>query len=278
VSNARRLGRELGRNGVWGNVGAATASGATALLAAEFGWRAAFAVPGAVTVGLGVAFLAAVPGERGGSGRPASEATAIVRVANPVAIAGLYLMAVVAGGITFTVTTVALPKIVDERLGFALQLDAIGWITTAVFFLGALTQLAMGRLLDRVELPKLFVGLSVLQPIGLGIAAANEGLLMLAGIVLVMAAIYGQVVINDAMIARYVAPHLRAKAFGVRYFLGFAVSGLAVPAIGVLHGWAGFPAVLGATAVVGGIVFASALGFLGLARRPAEAVIPARAA
>jgi hypothetical protein len=101
---------------------------------------------------------------------------------------------------------------------------------------------------------------------------------MLAGMVLVMAAIYGQVVINDAMIARYVAPHLRAKAFGVRYFLGFAVSGLAVPAIGILHGAGGFPAVLGATAAVGGVVFACAVGFLALSRRPAARTARAHAA
>jgi hypothetical protein len=30
----------------------------------------------------------------------------------------------------------------------------------------------------------------------------------------------GQVVINDAMIARYVPPRLRAKAFGLRYSSG----------------------------------------------------------
>src|SRR5918998_6715318 len=45
VSHARRLGRDLGVNGVWGNLGAASASGVTALLAAMFGWRAGFAVP-----------------------------------------------------------------------------------------------------------------------------------------------------------------------------------------------------------------------------------------
>ncbi len=45
VSHARRLGRDLGVNGVGGNLGAATASGLTALLASGFGWQAAFIVP-----------------------------------------------------------------------------------------------------------------------------------------------------------------------------------------------------------------------------------------
>ncbi|TXM88883.1 MFS transporter, partial [Methylobacterium sp. WL122] len=42
VTHARRLGRDLGINGVWGNFGAASASGATALLATTLGWQAAF--------------------------------------------------------------------------------------------------------------------------------------------------------------------------------------------------------------------------------------------
>ena len=62
---------------------------------------------------------------------------------------------------------------------------------------------------------------------------------MLAGLVLVTAAIYGQVVVNDTTVARYVQAEYRAKAFGLRYFLGFATGGLAVPLIGLLHGSGG---------------------------------------
>ena len=74
-------------------------------------------------------------------------------------------------------------------------------------------------------------------------------------------AIYGQVLINDAMIAR-VAPRLRANAFGLRYFLAYSVSALAIPFIAIVHGSGGFPVVLGITACFGAVVFASALGFL----------------
>ena len=48
VTHARHLGRDLGINGVWGNLGAALASGITALMAASLGWRAAFILPGLV--------------------------------------------------------------------------------------------------------------------------------------------------------------------------------------------------------------------------------------
>lgn len=64
---------------------------------------------------------------------------------------------------------------------------------------------------------------------------------LLLGLVLTMAAINGQVVINDAMVARYVPPQLRAKAFSVRYFLGFTAAGMAVPMIALLHEAGGSP-------------------------------------
>ena len=78
----------------------------------------------------------------------------------------------------------------------------------------------MGRLVDRFTLPRIFAGLSILQPVGLGLAALTTGIPMLGGLVLAMAAIYGQVVVNDAMVARYVPAQYRARAFSVRYFLG----------------------------------------------------------
>ncbi len=85
---------------------------------------------------------------------------------------------------------------------------------------------------------------------------------MLGGLVLAMAAIYGQVVVNDAMVARYVPAQHRAKAFSVRYFLGFTTSGLAVPLIALLYGMNGFGLVLSAAAMFGAVIFLCSIGFL----------------
>jgi MFS family permease len=137
----------------------------------------------------------------------------------------------------------------------------IGSLATLVFVFGALTQLLMGRLVDRYTLPRIFVGLSVLQPLGLGLAALTSGIPMLAGLILAMAAIYGQVVINDAMVARYVPAQFRARAFSVRYFLGFTTSGLAVPLIALLHGMSGFTLVLSVAATFGMVIFLCSPGF-----------------
>jgi len=260
VSHARQLGRDLGWNGVWGNLGAASASAVTAVVAATLGWRWAFLLPGLVSVIVGTAFLALVPGDGDTTSRPGGGAKPI-GTSRPILVLSVLAAAIVAGGVTFNVTTIALPKVIDERMSFGLPLTIIGALATVVFVFGALTQLLMGRLIDRYSLPSIFVGLSALQPIGLAVAAASTGVPLLIGLFIITSAIYGQVVINDAMVARYVPAHYRTKAYSVRYFLGFTASGFAAPMIALLYARGGFPVVLGTTAVFGGAVVLCAIAF-----------------
>lgn len=273
VTHARRLGRDLGWNGVWGNLGAASAAGVTALIATYLGWRAAFLVPGLVCLAVCGAFLALVPGD----GQPQGgrrKGDEVIPVSRPVAVLALFGVAVVAGGMSFNITTIALPKVIDEGIGADLPLSLVGSLATLVFLLGALTQLVTGRLLDRYTLPAIFAGIAVLQPLGLTLAATTSGVPLLLGLAVAMAAIYGQVVINDAMVARYVQPAYRATAFSVRYFLGFSVSGFAVPLIALLHGQGGFAVVLATASAFGAAIFSCSLLFL-IFTRPAPAAVPA---
>lgn len=275
VSHARQLGRDLGVNAVWGNLGAASAAGVTALIAASVGWRFAFVLPGLVCLVLGAAFIALVPGDGNPSAHRSGKAE-LIPVSRPMALLAVFAVAVIAGGMTFNITTIALPKVIDERLGLDLPLALTGSLATLVFVFGAATQWLMGRLVDRFTLPALFVGLALFQPIGLALAATTSGVPLLIGLVLTMAAIYGQVVVNDAMVARYVPAQHRAKAFSVRYFLGFTVSGFVVPMLAVLHAQGGFGLVLAGAAVFGLIVWCASLAFFFLAQgAPAASAVTA---
>jgi MFS family permease len=269
VTHTRRLGRDLGWNGVWGNLGAASASGVTALIAAVLDWRAAFIVPGLICLAVGAAFLAAVRSDGEGRGQGKQE-TGSNSVARPLILLTIFAVALVAGGMTFNITTIALPKVIDERLGLSLPLAQVGSLATFVLVSGAVTQLVVGWLLDRYPLPAIFVSISVLQPLGLGLAAVSTGTPLIAGLVLAVAAIYGQVVVNDAMVARYVPTTYRAKAYSIRYFLSFTTSGFAVPLIAVLYAHGGFPSVLGWAAAFGAIVFSCSWALLLILRLSAE--------
>jgi MFS family permease len=259
VANATHLGRALGINGVWGNMGAALASGITAATAAAFGWRAAFLVPGAILIAMGLAFVLLVKEHHVGGRKQAISHTLAIGRNRLIWLLGAFMAAILASGLTFNIVTIAMPKVIDERLGFALPLAATGWVTTGIFFCGAITQIVIGRLIDRVELTTLFIWLSVLQPLGLLIAAGTTGLPMAIGLILVMAAIYGQVVVNDAMIGRYVADEFRNRLYSLRFFVGFTIGGFAVPLIGILHRRGGFQEVLLVASAIGAVILVSAL-------------------
>jgi peptidoglycan/LPS O-acetylase OafA/YrhL len=113
--------------------------------------------------------------------------------------------------------------------------------------------------MDKVDLITLFVWLSALQPAGLLLAAGTQGLPMALGLILVTAAIYGQVVVNDAMVGRYVPDEYRNRVYSIRFFLSFSVAGFAVPVIGILHENGGFPRVLLISGAIGALILACAL-------------------
>ncbi|WP_119392433.1 MFS transporter [Taklimakanibacter lacteus] len=263
ASRSQQLGRDFAVNGVCGNVGAAVAAAGTAFLASVFGWRAAFIGPGAVALMLGILFIATTR-HSGNSDRAPTSTTASpgIAVQKPLLAVGMILLAGFAGGMTYNIITVALPKIVDERFDGDLPLIGTGALATVVFICGALMQLATGRLIDRFALASLFVGLAALELTGLVLAWLSTGPLLLIGLAFTMAAIYGLVVVDDAIVARFVPEHLRAKAYGITYSLSFAVSAAAIPMMGMLHDrGAGFAPVLALTAACSGAMLICALGF-----------------
>lgn len=263
TSVSARLGRDLSINGVCGNIGAAVAAAGTALLTSFLGWRWAFIGPGLAALLLAALFVATSHTRpTSGAGQAPTNSSQSLPVHNVTLAICTIMLAFLVGGVTYNIVTVALPKIVDERYAGALPLIGTGALATLILICGALMQLVAGRLIDRLSLASLFVILSGLQLIGLALAWLAEGHWVLIGLALTMAAIYGQVIVDDAFVARYVPERLRGRAYGVSYFLGSAVSAAAIPMMGVLYGQgAGFAPVLALTAACGVALFACALGF-----------------
>lgn len=268
TAHAGRLGREIGINGVWGNLGIAVAALATGALTQWAGWRAAFLVPGLLTVLAGVAFLALVPDLPAPAKPAARKGEAVPR---SVVLRAFAVLAVttVAGGVGFNAAVLALPKLFEERLGALVSSPfAIGALLCAVYVVGATSQLIVGRLVDRHTLRRIFIPLSLLQAPCLALAAFAGGWPLVAVSVVMMFAIFGQVTINDTMVAKYTDDAWRARAYSVRYLVSFAASAVAVPLVALLHGGVafgtgtgGFTAVMLVLAGLGLVIFLSALAF-----------------
>jgi MFS family permease len=277
ISQAR--GRTLAFNGVCGNLGAALAAGITAALASWLGWRAAFMVPALACVATGFVYLAMMPDDAHRTGKRQSVADVSLAFRVAVVVFGLYIVISLASGLIFNTISVALPKIVDERLGDGLTLNAVGWLATAVFMCGALAQIAMGRLVERFSPPVLFAAVVTLQFFGIFWSAHASGTMLVLALALTMATIYGQVTVGDIVIARYTADAWRGRIYAVRYFLTFTTSAAAVAAIAVLHAQGGFGLVLLTVAAIAAILVASVLGFvvlvMGAERQQRRVVQPA---
>jgi MFS family permease len=194
-------------------------------------------------------------------------------------IFGLFVVIALCAGLVFNIISIALPKIVDERLGAAVSLTWVGGIASAVFMCGAIAQITVGRLVERFQPHVLFAIIAVLQFLGVLCAAYTSGKPLILVLAVAMAAIYAQVTVNDLVIARYTPDAWRGRVYAVRYFLTFLVSGAAVSAIAILYGRGGFDLVLATTAVIAlGFVFATALiAFLvnGVEKERLGAVVPA---
>ena len=160
VSYADKLGREMGLNGVWGNLGVASSALVTGVIGQYFGWRSAFVVPGIITILIGVAFaLMVVHEDRTGSRQAAAQARIAKQDMWRVLLA--LLIVVIAISTTFNAITVAMPKLFAERLaGLTSSPAMLGVIAASVYVFGAMTQYTIGRLIDRYSLKTVMLPLS----------------------------------------------------------------------------------------------------------------------
>jgi MFS family permease len=259
VSYADKLGREMGLNGVWGNLGVASSALATGVIGQYLGWRWAFIIPGIVTILIGIAFASTVVHEdRTGTRQAAAQARVAKQDMWRVILA--LLIVVIAISTTFNAVTVALPKLFAERLADLTKSPALlGVIAACVYVFGAMTQYTIGKLLDRHSLKTVALPLSfVLAPLLYLAATLSDLPLILASIGIVMGA-FGQVTVNDAMVGKYTSEEWRSRAYAVRYFVGFTAAGVSVGLVAWLYEHGGFVTMLHAFGALCLLTVAAAL-------------------
>ncbi len=257
IQNAKATGQSLGVNGVFGNLGVAGAALVTGLITEWLGWRTAFILPGVIAVLTGVWFAFRIAPAMSGdlAARPAANKApaaqdALIRVFVVVGVSALF------GGIIFHGTTIALPKIFQERLaGLVGDLGTIGVLVAAVFTLAAFAQIAVGRLLDRYGARAILPLIVAPQVVLLLVAVQLSGLAMLVLAAALMLLVFGEIPITAWLVGRYTPARWQSRIFGVQYVLSLGVSAVVVPTIAVLHDWTGgfgafFVVMAGAAALV----------------------------
>ncbi len=274
VQNARNPGFAIGVNGLAGNLGIAIAALLTGFFVKYIGWRAAFIVPGAISILLGCAFLVYAPRETRAPAQRAGRTLALPPRVMARIFAVMSLTAI-SGSLIFNFTTNGNGELLRERFRGAIEDPAsLGILLAIVYAVASFTQVAVGKLIDRVPLKPLYLGIVLCQAPLFALAAYSDGWLLFALAIGFMIAAFGAIPFTDAMIVRYIDDRLRSRVAGVRLAVSFGISSLAVYLLGPVVKASGFAALLLTMAAISACtaIFVSFLpGERALRTRPAAA-------
>lgn len=237
VEDAKRVGRALAVNGVWGNMGVALAALTTGAIAEFYGWRMAFILPGMVSVGIGVLYgLHLLKGGEADAGGKQKKTPPQVPVSIQRRVFLFLIIAPMVGGLIFQATTISLPKIMDERLSAMLpETSEIGLVTALVFGCAAFAQLAVGELLDRYQTKRIYIFLVAVQLVACTLAITAAGWSSLAITLPLMLVTFGIIPVNDWIVAHFISTEYRSRVYAVKSVLVLGVGAVAVQMTGRLH-------------------------------------------
>ncbi|HEY7798308.1 MAG TPA: MFS transporter [Hyphomicrobiaceae bacterium] len=264
VQKWRNTGMRIAVNGVWGNLGVASAALITGYFIDHGGWRAAFIVPGVVSILIGIAYSAIMWPEIVAA-RLRPQAKAALPARRPADIRALLLrvsaivfLTTAVSSIVFQSMSFALPKVFDERLGgLAVSATVLGQLTFMVFAVASIGQLIVGHYLDRLGPRTVFMTAAVIQVAFFAIMPGLADWAALLCAMVFMLAAFGQIPINDYLIGRLADGAHRARIYGVRYVVSFTVLAAALPLIAFVYENWGFDALFRVLAVSAAVILAA---------------------
>ena len=260
----RNMGVRIAANGVWGNLGVASAALITGYMIDNGGWRMAFIVPGTFSIATGLAYLAlrwdAIQVERINAKIVSQEPQTVPSVSHRsllLRVSGIVFLTTAVSSIIFQSTTFALPKIFDERLqGLASQLSTltgrlnetgqgdiatiVGSMAFIVFAVASIAQIIVGSMLDRFGPRRVFMAVAILQLMFFSLMPGlSDGIAFFVALGFMLGA-FGQIPINDFMIGKMASGTYRARIYGIRYVVAFSVLAMSLPLIAFVYEHWGF--------------------------------------
>jgi len=225
-----RRGKILGINGIFGSVGIGAAALVAGTLIDLWGWRAAFIVPGVVSVITGLVLLACL--RLGvivdaGIARPRAVPEARTTMLRGFAV---LLLTMFLAAIVYQSTQAALPKLFSLRLGAWLGdgTVGVGALVGLVYGVAGVVQVLGGHLADRYRLKSVYVGFLLLQVPLLVVVAGLGGLPLVGGAALMVVFSVGALPAENMLLARYAPARHHGLAFGVKFILTFGSAPLSL--------------------------------------------------
>jgi predicted MFS family arabinose efflux permease len=217
------------------------------------GWRAAFAVPGIISIACGVLFAIYCPKETEAPHKRTGKAKVSLSPAMLARAFAVMTAAAITSSLLFNFTTNGNAQLITQRFrGIVEDPALLGALLATVYAVASLAQVVVGRLIDRVALKPLYLAM-VLSQIPLLMLAANaQGWWLFAALLGTMVFIFGAIPFTDAMIVRYVDDRMRSRVAGMRLAVSFGISSLAVYLLGPFVKGMGFGNLFWTMAVIAG--------------------------
>ncbi|MCW5574587.1 MAG: MFS transporter [Burkholderiales bacterium] len=246
VQNVPNPGAVIGFNGLAGNLGIAVAALLTGFLVKWLGWRAAFVIPGSISIACGIAFALLCPKEveapskgKGGKAQVKLSPAMLARVF------AVMTVVAVAGSLLFNFTTNGNAQLLSEAfLGVIEDPAVLGALLSVIYVVASLAQIVIGRMIDVMPFKPLQFWMSVIQIPPLIFAAHTQDWWLFIALLAVMVFVFGSIPFTEAMVVRYVDDRLRSRVAGLRLTVAFGISALAVWLLGPMVKNIGFAASL----------------------------------
>ncbi len=241
LQNTNQPGLVIGINGLVGNLGVAIAAILTSFLVTKWGWRSAFLVPAVSAAILGLLFgfltskMLTTPTNRKLNQKKDDQSEPVGHV--------FLIMTITSatGSLLFNFTTNGNTQVLTERLSNIVNSPTqIGSLLFVVYLLASFSQLVVGKLLDKVNLKKLYLWIVTLQIPVLILATHSSGWYFYLLLVALMIFIFGAIPFTDAILTHYVNDSMRSRVMGMRLAISFSISSIAVWLLGPLVKAGGF--------------------------------------
>jgi MFS family permease len=257
----RKRGRAMGINGVWGNVGMASAPFVSGLLTYFIGWSRGVVILGAAGLLVGIAgLLTPFSIERG------TEVKKVEKLDSGTAVRlfVVFCAGVLFAGLMYRSFTLILPAFLESRLGGvtqslrnivtrrfssvedlpAFQTLVATLIATGVYVLGIFGQALGGRVADRHSLKwSYFIFYCAALPFVLASAFLENALLIPAAGMFVLFAV-GMQPIENSLLAFLTPVRWRSMSYGIKFTLTFGAGSFAVKIVSAVQSSYGISSVI----------------------------------
>jgi FSR family fosmidomycin resistance protein-like MFS transporter len=237
IAGARKQGMTLGINGVFGSAGTAIGPVFVGVMIDWVSWRAAFIVPGAISILLGLVLawtwkrglIADAKADRAPQAPP--ERGAIIRVFF------ILSMTMTCSGFVYTGLTNTIPKVFELGLGSLSDggYTQIGFFVSSVLGAAAFSSVLGGWLADRYSARAIYVAFWSLSAVSVFFMVQSTGVALLGVTLIAMVAITTFGAAENMLVARYTPFKWRSLAYGAKFVLALGVGGLTVHLAGALY-------------------------------------------